>query len=568
MRATMSQDHPHNDLDSLEACNLADWVRQSGSPLTLLQGASADIPNGSYVLDEAERDRLFQGAFAKHVGSYPIHRASELTTRVAKRVVTRLVKSHADKSELDAKGLATASFYPMQAELLTMVPVRHLVRNLAATLTERIVILPISQSDFTVVQGWAQNALEPIFFVLELHRRGIAAALWLENSDHSKPISALTFRLSKSWLPKQRPSFWHSKDFSHLLCKTAMRKPKVAMEMHDIRQCRRKGVFSSRNIPIKAQIPWPSATSVSLTQGPRFGDVATYNVTQDGPNLGAAFCQMMGRVAESYSTWLQKELGGKKVKTVHIADHATLEGGLLAYEAAKRGGAIHIWPHSSNAVQPMLHEPINVSGITMAVKTTADIWAKRFGKSKLKVDPLTILPELRPAPDFDDSFPLYVVLFSGAFALQRMPFVDYAKHDATWRNVLKTLQSSDLKFAVKARPTWETEAWIKARAHDPATLAFEATHATKLSSPNMLFASISLTSTALIEGIARGIPGFVVQDTKVGDTHFIDAGGFPCLRSEDVPGFVAEMKDTKAWTALRDQQRDWYVAQTAPYSQS
>lgn len=45
--------------------------------------------------------------------------------------------------------------------------------------------------------------------------------------------------------------------------------------------------------------------------------------------------------------------------------------------------------------------------------------------------------------------------------------------------------------------------------------------------PNMLFVSISMGSSALLEGLSRGIPGLVVRDFPVRDYTTLDGEAFP-----------------------------------------
>jgi len=61
--------------------------------------------------------------------------------------------------------------------------------------------------------------------------------------------------------------------------------------------------------------------------------------------------------------------------------------------------------------------------------------------------------------------------------------------------------------------------------------------------PNMTFISITYCSSALIEGLGRGIPGLVIAEQRVRDYLDLDREFFPRLRVEDALDLIDAFHD-------------------------
>jgi hypothetical protein len=276
-----------------------------------------------------------------------------------------------------------------------------------------------------------------------------------------------------------------------------------------------------------------------------------------------AFFELIGPLTKMVGSRFRAQLSGKQVKTASIADHASLEAGLLAAEVVRAGGDVHIWPHSANVVHHHVHAPADIRRVNVAARSTGEVWAKKFGRDKIAVNASNILPETEPIPAFDPQQPIHIILFAGAHTLGRIPFFDRFKHEQCWSAVLDILHAMPVNVSVKHKSSWETRDWITARAGNDQALRFTNTRANRLKHPNMVFMCISLTSTAIFEGIARGIPGMVVRDMPVRETPYYNPDFVPCIESGQLEPFISSLNDPAAWDELRQRQLIWFERETS-----
>lgn len=144
-----------------------------------------------------------------------------------------------------------------------------------------------------------------------------------------------------------------------------------------------------------------------------------------------------------------------------------------------------------------------------------------------------------------------------------MPLLDCVEHKATWSRTLNTLQSAACEVVVKHKSIWETRDWITERINPGADLRFTNVHANKLMHPNMIFLCVSLTSTAILEGIARGVPGMVVRDIPVDETPVYCHDSVPYVASSQLGEFLVKLNSDQAWTDLLHRQQAWFERETS-----
>ncbi|MEM7718486.1 MAG: hypothetical protein AAF222_04725 [Pseudomonadota bacterium] len=378
-----------------------------------------------------------------------------------------------------------------------------------------------------------------------------------ENLSHLK----LPFQLSDKWLPRGCPRYFHDPEFGSVLCKNAIRRPEFLTEQTGIGKRVTPGVLS--RFVINRFRRRACRFDIQLLDGGFFGGTKVYAAAHNGASLDTAFVRLVGPLTTWVRDWFRSELSGKQVQIAHVADHASLEAGLLGAEVVRGGGKIRIWPHSANVVQPEAHDPRCVSHVTVAVRSTGWHWAKAIGPEKVAVNAKTILPDVSAAPTYEAGQPLHVVLFAGAHSLRRLPLMSYKEHKASWKQTLTTLSEADVNFFIKHKSSWETREWITRRVPNMKALPFSSVHANKLRLPNMVFLCVSATSTAILEGIARGIPGIVVRDIPIDETPYYDPASVPILASDQLGSFLSALNSKSAWEALVEKQRKWFQQETA-----
>ncbi|MEM6891657.1 MAG: hypothetical protein AAF636_26570 [Pseudomonadota bacterium] len=535
---------------------LRDWLAAPKSAFDVLVGEKALLPNDTVLIDRSFLDREFEAAFPERFGAFPLELADPALQKVALSFARRLAKVEAARLGVSVSGLTHAWFHAVYAEVTTLVPIRHLARQLLVANKDRIFVIDLSSAGFSAINYWRYNEMEPIYLANELRRLGAPTCFLIEALN--KPV--FRFELSGAWRRKWHTQFSRNTTFSTALCEKHMRRDAFVAEQSGASRRLRPGVLTRLRARLVGR---DNGISLTLRDGPAINGFRTYSAPAEVPNILDGFRQLMTPPTVFLRDWIRYKIGQKTVETVHISDHASLEGGLLAAEVRDRGGEVQIWPHSANAVDVNVHVPGDIAKATLAARSTANVWVKKFGVDKVSVDIRTVLPETSMGPSFDDSQPVHVVLFGGAHALQRVPFFALEKHKASWEATLAGLQAADVRLTVKHKSQWETRCWIRQRAAVAADLNFSRTPANTLSLPNMVFMSISLTSTALFEGIARGIPAIVVRDVAVFETPYYDPNYIPCLPSSEVATFVSGLNRKEAWEDLRRKQLEWFGEETS-----
>ncbi|MEX0339740.1 MAG: hypothetical protein AB3N11_11955 [Arenibacterium sp.] len=541
----------------LQEADIRDWLSGSDAMLDIVLCKRDEIPDSITVIGPPQINRDVLEAFPERFGAFPIQKAQRLFQGVAARVARRLAKHHTTRLGVSINGLRHAWFFPVFTELATLAPIRYLARAYARQSGGSVFAVEMSSNTFTALNAWNENEVEPLYLAQELRRYGVPVFLFSPD-DFASP--KMSFQLSDRWLRKGYPSYLRNSDFTSVLCKNAIRRPDVVASEANVKTTQKPGLLSRL---VSARFRRRTCQfDLEFIEGPTLKGRKTFAVPNGAITLSKAFVDLIGPLTQQVAGWVHSELARQPVLTAHVADHASFEGGLLAAEVVKQGGSVQIWPHSANVVHIDAHDPANVTRVTVAACSTGKQWAKDFGADKVTVWSKTILPDVQPAPAFDETQPIHIVLFAGAHVLQRMPLLSYAGHKATWTKTLHALQNADVRFVIKHKSIWETRKWISDRASDDVALNFSNTHANKLRLPNMVFLSVSMTSTAILEGIARGIPGLVVRDIAIDETPHYDPEFVPCLASDRLEQFLNDLRSRTVWEALRDRQSEWFRQET------
>ena len=537
--------------------DLLEWIDRSASAFDVLVCKRAELSSDFRVLDAENLDREWHYAFSNRVGAFPIHKAQPALQHISHRVARRIAQENTRDLGVSTNGLRNAWFHPVFAELATILPIRHLARKLAAQNVGQPFAIPLASRKFTALNGWSRNDLEPFYLAYELRRRRVPVILFIEDEGACE----LEFKLSKTWLAKGYPQIRRDEKFTTVMCQKPMSKAAYVSKKNGALRQHKPGLFTfQRHFGIDRDA---ADLKVKLVAGPAFDGIKTLSIASDLPSLQQGFEFFMLPLTGKVTQWFRNEFKNQPIRNAHISDHATFEGGLMAAEVVRNGGKTYVWPHSANLVHHHVHEPKDVSQVTVAARSTGEHWAKEFQGAKVVVDVKSILPETVDAPHFDPDSPLNVVLFAGAHALKRMPLLDIEMHKATWMKVLKDLHDADLELTIKHKSSWETRDWIRALAPKEAKLNFSRTHANQLNLPNMVFLSISSTSTAVFEGIARGVPGMTVRDVLVDETPYYDPDFVPSLSSKQAGDFILSLKSEATYNELRERQKIWFDRETS-----
>lgn len=250
------------------------------------------------------------------------------------------------------------------------------------------------------------------------------------------------------------------------------------------------------------------------------------------------------------------------ITDVHIGDYLYAEPSLIADRVRARGGRVHLWPHSSNPVHVKFHDVSEIASIHCVTESGVQIWKAAAPKTEVVHEPaLMIANKLEPV-EWQDNQPLSLVVVGGRPVLRNLPILAIEKHEQTYRDLFNGLQplvdAGVLRVYFKPRGrSGEHEAWLEEIVGRAAEWQRELAHPTRLDLPNPVFASVSVGSSALLEGVARGIPGLIVkEDLHVRDYISTERGGFEILNVEAALSYLQELSVREHWERTRAAQRD------------
>ena len=260
------------------------------------------------------------------------------------------------------------------------------------------------------------------------------------------------------------------------------------------------------------------------------------------------------------------EVESRGVKEAHVSDNLFPESAVFAGAVKALGGRVVLWPHSANPVDVGVRAPGSFDVVHAVTKTGAAKWRERFPSVEVIHSASLMLP--RPTRQhFDETAPLSVVVLGGKNVLGQMPFLNQSLHEASYRaffSGLEALQTSGgLRVFFKPKgPRAENEAWLRRVVGRAASWEPVLEHPLRIQLPNMLFVTVSVGSSALLEGLGRGIPGLIVRDFPVNDYTTLSPGALPIGPTDEMLEVVRACAMPAGLSALAEQEMHYYVEET------
>lgn len=536
-------------------------------PMVVATEALADHlrNDAALIADCSALDALQREGGRVSSGAVPANYASPYIQRVAGAMARRVARDWSRRHDLPIEGLSTALYFTMMSEMATLVPVRQFARRLAREAAGRLIVVPFGGFALSCLAFWGRNELEPLYLAAELRRRG-AAVVGLVTGDPKPGSTQFTFQLAPAWRTPDYSKVWLGQEGT-ALHPMGMRTTDVVRR--EIGAGSRLGTIlrgggAAWLVPKKLRTYRRTAIQVPMEQRYGEGDVALYDFDVDPSKLFAGLEHFVLPFMKRGLKQARRLVQRNAVQVAHICDHSYPETGLLAGAVLEQGGKIALWPHSANVVHNFAYDRTCVAKISAAAASTAQAWARDFPNAQVDVRPGTVLPPTKSAKPFNPAEPVTLVMFAGGHAIARTPLVDMAIHLDLWRRTLSTFDTlgGSVRVLYKSKTTWETREWIKALAPRPDALEFTDVHANDLDLSNMVFASVSLASTALLEGMARGVPAMILRETPVRETPVYDADYLPIAGPDEIARRLETLTSAAAWEALCAPQREWFARET------
>jgi len=562
---------------------IADFFRRINFDLRLKNTSSSDIIvakdakfyarllSWSVVLDRKAIDALNDDGDYP-LGAFDLSECIRLSLALSGRICRRLARVMAPNSPTEAAALEAAWFFAVWTEISAILPMRHLARFLHKKFGKNLIIVPIDHGQVTCLNHWAYNELEPFILVAELRRRGARSFLLARSQELSNRFSdgkgELNFVANSAW--------WHSRVDAKIPTTTFEKvfDPEGMRDRNKVRSTigraalvgtvRDPASAAAADIHLWSEVDNPPSINVSFDIVSTRKAFSIFAPSNPPPKLTDAFLTFVGGLSKAAWENANKAVAASKAREAHVCDHLFLEGALMSHAVAAAGGHIRLWPHSSNAghVPFQKHDALaSVTAVTASAKRT---WSRVIPSEIVNIDSSFMLSEASGTRSYASEEPVHIVVFAGAHRINRMPTMDCRAQKAVLQKFFGALGELPDKFQVLVKPKayWEEADWLEQ--FFPIGHRFRFTeHTTKeLDLPNMIFLTVSLGSTALLEGIGRGIPGLIVREFPIVDYTALDAEHFQVGDTDFVIGQIRSCADPAYYHMLAERHLRWYKTET------
>jgi hypothetical protein len=532
-----------------------------------------DLTRADLILDGAMLARHY-ATLPNSLGAIDPRWGSRFSQSVAKRMARRLARKAAYRWRLDERLIANAWFFTVWTELCFLIPARRLARHLARIAHGELIIVPIRSTDLRYLSLWDDNDLEPFFLAWELRRVGAPALLCLVSPSgaavEEKLSETLTFnfRAHEIWRPSAATA-----ELSEARGPVAL--APAAMRGYERLLCEQpRGLkVGSAYAPELCDVTLLSADAappeIALDCHARYLRGASERIAVFSPRTNALrldefFVERLAVTTEFAASRALELVDRYQLVEAHVCDHLLFESAIIADVVRVSGGKVFLWPHSSNACHTLMYEKGEVAAICCTTNSAARAWSNRLPHTPCRVRSDLILQPCNAPRSSTIGAPITIVVFAGAHALRRMPLVERRGHEESYRRLFRLL--ADLRPPVrtlfKAKTTWEPIEWLKGVLGASVPIEETSQTAFELAEPNMIYVTVSYGSTALLEGLSRGIPCMIVREVPVEDYTDIDPGFAPIGTVEEIVAHIKRCTDPAEYDALARRELAWYARET------
>lgn len=512
----------------------------------------------------------------------------------ARRLADAFGERYARLPELSAGALADAVLLHVYTELWAAEPMRRVAAELASVDDDRPVYVDLPGHALHHLHGnTGDSELAPIHLVTELVRHGRTAVLVRVVDRDDPEVGPITSAPSPSLLAAPEPSRASAPEAADVAVVAAgMRAPALALEADrpllyasgfrtqrfaydrtlrtrvdltpDLRVHPPRTRLPTLTFPLTQLVAVPTTDLVEAPGAELVGALAVSEpIGRDWLEL---LHRAVGPALHELSRTFHAEVRLRGITEARIADIHYPESALLAAAVREGGGRVELWPHSANPAHLEVRRADSFDAVHAVTRTGVEAWRAAFPHAEVVHTPSAMLSPLDVDVALDADRPLTLVLIGGKATQGHMPMLPPNAHAASTRRFLEGVQrlQVDHRIDVVYKPKGahgENEVWLERVAGRTAGWRSVHTHPLRLQLPNMLFVAVSVGSSALLEGMGRGIPAIVVRDFPVRDYTTIDPEVVPTGPTDEVLAVVARCADG-GLAALAAEQADYYRAET------
>lgn len=503
--------------------------------------------------------------------------SSAFSQGMAMRIARSLARKYHTELGLSQQALADAWSFSLWTELCTLLPTRKLAARLCRIADGRPVLIPIDPGVRKYLSYWKPNACEPFYLYKALERQGVRVAFVVADSDQARAALrarkfAIRFEADDAW----RPSLNH---------RARNIKSRKIIVPSGIRSIDKISAFLEDPLTVGGiHAPWSNGFDAMLIAERSVPPV--YNLTFRRAAVDAQFSKeyrifdaavstvdvlllmrwLVGKTTKSAAAEARRLVDKHQIEESHVCDHLFFEAALIAHAVREKGGKNVLWPHSTNAVHVKARQRNNIPDrIYCTTRAAAENWRSHLGNANISIvtDLMLAAPSAPRAVSPEE--PLNVVVIAGAHSLARMSLVRRSIHEQCYRRLFSRLSelAPGVRILCKAKAPFESMSWLRSLA--PPDVKLEETHQlpSEIDLPNLVYITVSWASSALLEGIVRGIPAMVVRRGNVVDYVEIDPSVIPVGDVDMIISQIESLKEPRRFKEMVAGQIAWLKTQTS-----
>jgi len=495
-------------------------MTKSASFITFDQAASNAARSDCHLFDvKALKNSLRYGAASQQVNKQIIEATPRFLPTISMRFAKRVLRKPNKNSKRSEFLTPFSLCHLIYVELCTWIPIRTALRNYSFSDEIRTVIIPLSRELFNVCRLWKEeNHLFEFYLGYELSKKYSVVFSIPDNSN-----GLLEFNLAPD-LISCRFLFGGNK----LFCTKHARGIHKALGIVFGDEAGNRVtdfVLAEENISTNT----PRKISVNVREF-RF-DCFNVDVIDDIFRIiFTALFDSIEERADITGKFLVDLIAKENLNDLYVSDHPNFEAGLVAKIIARSGGTITLWPHSSIPIRSWEfafedHPP----------KRRFQVVKSRSNQPTDSLEERVMSGILFNYPVCsalcDEDVKLTVVIIGTHHCIRDMSVIDYDAHSSLYQELVSGLFKSakDIRVFFRPKKEWETLNWfasVVGREVCEAPLPPE-----QYDIPNTVFVSVSNYTSALSEGVIRGIHCITVEPRKV-PSEFT----YPVM--EVIPGFT------------------------------
>lgn len=530
----------------------------------------------------------------------------DYSVKVAYRVSRRFAFLYQRQPEMHLDMLAEAVFYDILTEVSTVLPLKRLAKRIAQNNLNKPIFIQLSSDKIFYLArfgSWSISTLTPFYLYYFLKRNGANVFLCLRK-EHSTNLNADNNDLSIKFVPSL---FWsnafqeYTKTENQLKARQSnsaivldtirgIDKNIMHSEMHIVR-C--PGIYLSEEydvagtygkVRVKGKKINKSKFSIDLYNDGVLPKefIVNFHRVENLVSRSKGFDQKINSIMVSKNQEINlleslndamsdtlfnmakqahSNVKKHKISQLHICEVFRREARIMAHAVKQAGGKITLWPHSANPFYTYLQSDKIVDQAYCLTRTGANIWHLNHPRIPVSLiaDSMLPFPTRKLKTDLNNN--QTIVIIGNPLYRLLMPFYDLDAYYENFNIFLDCLfKVEDIDVMYKPKNNWYSSiSWFSKIANKYSkNWKVIGEIPLEINYPNMIFITIGMGSTALLEGMSRGIPAMIVRGFEVNCYTTIDNDVVKTGTPEFIIDEIIKCKDYRYREKLIDEQMEYY----------